>query len=224
MANVVPATDASSEGGILQPMNIPLRLSRCSAPLGGLSTLLTCLLAAGQALAAPPPEIGLGQLLACRNIPTDAARLRCFDHQSSELARARSAVPSSTPSSDEASRAAMSAETKPAAAPSRLAPAAFDPHQTFGLSSSAILAREVTSGARQESISSITARVTGLHAGSDGRMIYRFGNGQLWEELVADGGAPPIKAGDRVKVSRGWLGSYWMQTASGRGCKVLRLR
>ncbi|MGH8325577.1 MAG: hypothetical protein ACRET2_02320 [Steroidobacteraceae bacterium] len=195
-------------------MNAPLHPRRASALAGGLLMLLACLPAAGPARAASP---GIGPLLACRNIKADAARLRCFDRRSSSLAVAAGGVPpASTPGPP--------APTSPAATPSRPAPAAFDPHQTFGLSSSAILAREVTSGARRESISSITTRITGLSASSDGRMIYRFGNGQLWEELVADGGAPPLKTGDQVKVSRGWLGSYWMQTASGRGCKVQRLR
>ena len=55
-------------------------------------------------------------------------------------------------------------------------------------------------------------------------MVYRLDDGQTWEELVADGYAPRVRAGDRVQNSKGWLDSYWLQTASGRGCKVQRLR
>ena len=100
----------------------------------------------------------------------------------------------------------------------------LDSHQTFGLSPAAILAREVGPGVRRKSISSITARVTGLGATSDGRVIYDLDDGQTWRELEADGEAPPVKSGDRVQISRGWLDSYWLETASGRGCKVERLR
>ena len=55
-------------------------------------------------------------------------------------------------------------------------------------------------------------------------MVYQLDDGQTWEELQANGYAPPVRAGDRVQISKGWLDSYWLQTASGRGCKVQRLR
>ncbi|HVS77048.1 MAG TPA: hypothetical protein VHE11_08945 [Steroidobacteraceae bacterium] len=70
----------------------------------------------------------------------------------------------------------------------------------------------------------MTVRVTGLGSAPDGRVIYQLDDGQVWEELLADGDAPPVTRGDQVQISRGWLDSYWLQTRSGRGCKVLRLR
>lgn len=70
----------------------------------------------------------------------------------------------------------------------------------------------------------MTVRIAGLGTAPDGRVIYSLDDGQVWAELVADGEAPPVSRGDRVQISRGALGSYWMQTRSGRGCKVLRLR
>lgn len=187
-------------------------------------TVLACVaLLPGPASAAPPPRSEVGKLLACRSVTPGTARLQCFDRASAALAQAISAADATTPSN--AVAAAAGASSQPTAAQASASRGTdFDPHQTFGLSSAAILAREVTSGVRHKSISRITARVTGVGATSDGHMIYSLDDGQTWRELVADGEAPPVKAGDQVQISRGWLDSYWLQTASGRGCKVERLR
>ncbi len=209
-------------------MRITPRLSRRLPIHSGVLGVLVCLpLAAGSALAASAPQAGLGSLLACRSITAGAVRLQCFDRTSAALARAESVVRAAAspaeaaPPAQAAKAASSSAATAAVPEPSR--PADLDPHLTFGLSSAQIVAREVRSGARRESLSSITAQVTGLGAAADGRVIYNLDNGQTWRELLADGEAPPVKSGDRVKVSRGWLDSYWLQTASGRGCKVERL-
>lgn len=204
-------------------MTVSLRPSQRFLFCGGILGILACLsLTMGSALAAPAPRAELTRLLACRNITADAARLRCFDRMSTVLARAETALRAGGVASTGAdSRISTSSGVTPAgASPS---PAASDPRQTFGLSSEAILAREVRSGARREDLSSITAHIRGLGAAPDGRMIYSLDNGQTWRELLADGEAPPVKSGERVKIRRGWLGSYWLQTPSGQGCKVERL-
>jgi hypothetical protein len=187
-------------------------------------TLLACLaLLPGPARASPGSRSEVGKLLACRSITPGSARLQCFDRTSAALAQAIAAADTTTPSNGVAASAGASSQPMTAQASSSRG-TDFDPHQTFGLSSAAILAREVRSGVRHKSISSITARVTGVGATSDGRMIYSLDNGQTWRELLADGEAPPVKSGDRVQISRGWLDSYWLETASRRGCKVERLR
>jgi hypothetical protein len=58
----------------------------------------------------------------------------------------------------------------------------------------------------------------------DGRAILSLDNGQVWEQLVADGTDLYTKPGDSVRISRGWLGSYWLEAPSHHGCKVTRLR
>lgn len=205
-------------------MKASLRLSRRPAPCGAVLTVLACLaLLTGTALAAPAPRSEVGKLLACRSVTPDTARLQCFDRASAALARSITAA-DATPPSNEVAAAAGASRRPVARQASSSRGTDLDPHRTFGLSSAAILAREVRSGVRRKSISSITARVTGLGATSDGRVIYDLDDGQTWRELVADGEAPPVKSGDRVQISRGWLDSYWLQTASGRGCKVERLR
>ncbi len=47
-------------------------------------------------------------------------------------------------------------------------------------------------------------------------------NDQVWRQLVVEGDLL-MKPGDAVTISRGVLGSYWLQTASKRGCKVTRV-
>jgi hypothetical protein len=176
--------------------------------------------AAASASAASPQPGDIGRLLACRGIAAQHARLRCFDRTAAVIARATQAAPRAGAASAMSGAAPSSA---PKARTMRDA-AALNPQQTFGLSPEKILAREVTAGIRPKSIASISSRLVQLQAAPDGRMIYRLGDGQIWEELENNGYAPPVKVGDRVQISRGWLDSYWMQTPSGRGCKVQRLR
>ena len=210
-------------------MKASLRLRRRPAFPGAVLTVLACLpLLAGSALAAAPPHRQLDELLACRNVTPGAARLQCFDRTSAALAHAITAKDAATPSGGVAAAAGTSSPSAAASVSSGSGAdsggADFDPYQTFGFSSATILAHEVRAGVRRKSISRITARVTGLGTTSDGRRIYDLDDGQTWRELVADGEAPSVKSGDRVQISRGWLNSYWLETASGRGCKVERLR
>src|SRR5690242_11588432 len=54
-------------------------------PLAALLGLALALSATTAVWAAPPPEPPLNQLLACRHITTDAARLSCFDRASAAV-------------------------------------------------------------------------------------------------------------------------------------------
>ncbi len=188
----------------------------------GVVSAVVLLLWVSTAAAAPVKPVT--RLLACRVIAADAARLRCFDRAAAVLAQAAGAArPTAASTGTAAARRPFPSAVK-AEAPAKRAATAFDPRQTFGLSPAAILAREGKAGARRKAISHITARVTHLQQAPDGRMLYWLANGQVWEELAANGDAPPLKTGQPVRISRGWLGSYWLQTPSGRGCKVQRLR
>jgi hypothetical protein len=185
--------------------------------------------AAASASASSPQPDDIGRLLACRGIAAQDARLRCFDRTAAVIARATkaarpavAAAPVSTAPSPSGKPARTPAPTPAGRAAQRAA--ALNPQQTFGLSAAKILAREVTAGIRPKSITSISSRLVQLEAAPDGRMVYHLADGQIWEELQNNGYAPPVKIGDRVQISRGWLDSYWMQTPSGRGCKVQRLR
>ncbi|NNM62816.1 MAG: hypothetical protein HKM03_11650 [Steroidobacteraceae bacterium] len=170
----------------------------------GRSVLLAyAVITAGPAVAAATPSSNLAQrVLACHGVSSDRQRLQCFDRLAAALA-------TSTP---DAARSRQSTVTLP------------DPRQTFGLTPATILTQEFKRHPKQQTISSIAARIVRLQKAVDGRMVYQLSNGQVWEELLDDGYAPPVNVGDTVQISRGWLGSYWMQTPSRRGCKVQRLR
>lgn len=195
-----PGTRASGERYTFS-MKRPNQFSAEASPV---LALLLCVgvLLSGSVWAAAGDSAGvLARVLACRAIRADQARLRCFDLASAALTRSARHAPKPT----QQSRADLS------------------PRQTFGLTPAAILAREVANGARPKPLANITERVTGLHVGADGRMIYDLANGQVWRELQNNGDAPPLRIGEPVKISRGWLGSYWLQAPSGRGCKVERI-
>lgn len=178
--------------------------------------LLACfpgLLLAIPVLAAAPestPATPLDQLLACRHVSADAARLTCFDRASAALARA----PVSSPAAASSGRPVTQAMRE-----------AVDPQRTFGLPHATIAQREAeAAGLQVKDAANITARIVGMGHDPGGRAILTLDNGQVWEQLVADGTELYTKPGDSVRISRGWLGSYWLEAPSHHGCKVTRLR
>lgn len=119
-----------------------------------------------------------------------------------------------------------SALTSPAAPASAAQPAgsaaALDPVATFGLPSQTIAAKETEAGLRKKDVQSITAHIARISSGSSGRTVFNLDNHQVWQEVGAEGDLM-AKPGDEVKIWRGMLGSFWLQAATGRGCKVSRL-
>lgn len=157
------------------------------------------------------PATPVDQLLACRHIAADAVRLTCFDRTSAALARAP--VAASSPAAASSRR------------PTQAMKEALDPQRTFGLPHATIVQREAAAaGVHVQDASKISARIVGLGQDRDGREIFALDNGQVWEQLVADGTDLYTKRGDSVLISRGWLDSYWLEAPSHHGCKVTRLR
>jgi hypothetical protein len=102
---------------------------------------------------------------------------------------------------------------------------ALDPQRTFGLPHATIVQREAAAaGIHVKDASNITAHIVHMGQGPDGRAVLDLDNGQVWEQLVADGTDLYTKPGDSVTISRGWLDSYWLEAPSHHGCKVIRLR
>lgn len=175
-------------------------------------------------VSAGPPNNLSGQVLACRDIVPDAARLTCFDRMAASVAPAR-VSPAPRPSTP----AAPAAVAAPAvAAPAVAAPAvkdALDPRRTFGLSQNRIVAREESAaGVREKELSHITARVVRILRAPNGGAIFDLDNGQVWKQLEPDGTDVFAKAGDSIEISRGFLGSYWLVTPSYQRFNVARLR
>lgn len=171
-----------------------------------IAVLLVCIACALPCAAADP----LAPVLACRSISDSAARLSCFDRETAALAT----VP--------AAAAAPAAQAAAPAPPEHPAPA-LDAQQSFGLSGSAIAANEEAAGARPAKIAKIESRVVGLSLTGNGRTVFTLENSQMWRQVESDGDML-AKLSDVATISRGLLGSYWLQLKSGRGCKVTRIR
>jgi hypothetical protein len=187
--------------------------------------LFMCFLGAQSCLASEP----IANVLACRAIADSAARLACFDRETAALA---SSPPTATASaadtppapSSTARTAAAPATVTAAPAPGAATPAAppLDAQQSFGLSGSAIAANEEAAGARPAKVAKIEARIVGLSLTGNGRTVFTFDNSQMWRQIESDGDML-ARLGDSATISRGLLGSYWLQLKSGRGCKVTRI-
>ena len=157
---------------------------------------------------AGPPNTLSRQVLACRDVVPDAARLTCFDRMAATVAPARV-----SPAPRSSSLAAPAVKD------------ALDPQRTFGLSHAKIVAREASAaGVRVEELSHITARVVRILQAPDQGAIFDLDNGQVWKQLDPDGTDVFAKAGDSVEISRGSLGSYWLDTPSYQRFNVVRLR
>lgn len=151
-------------------------------------------------IAATPPCLAsgsLGALLACRSIAASAARLACFDRESGALAAQRSA-------------AAPHPE--------------LNPRETFGLAPLQVAARAEAAAHAPKPLDSLTTRISSIARAADGREIFKLDNHQVWVQLLADGDWLDASAGEQVKISRGWLDSYWLRLPSQRGFKVTRAR
>ena len=155
--------------------------------------------------------VALADLLACRDLTDAQARLACFDRETAALVHMPAvpiaATPTPTPAISES----------PAPQATQLTP-----EQKFGLSEDAIAAKEAAAGTAVKE-TKLHARITALALSGDGRALITLDNSQVWGQSEADGTDLMAKLGDTVTLSRGMLGSYWLQLKSGRGCKVRRM-
>ena len=197
-----------------------------SKRIAGLTVLL-CLAGLPPCLAGEP----LGSLLACRDVPDATARLACFDREAAALASARSTTqsmaagagnPSAPTAASGSPTAAQPANPSASAAPTTPSKPLLDATQKFGLAEGAVAEREVAAGTRAADIARISARVKSLSQSPNGLAIFTLDNGQVWRQLRAEGELL-ANNGDTVTILRGWLGSYYLQLPSGRGCKVTRV-
>ena len=139
----------------------------------------------------------LGALLACRTIAASAARLACFDRESGALA----------------------AQRIPAGPHTEL-----NPRETFGLAPLQVAARAEAAAHAPKPLDSLDVRITSIARAADGREVFTLDNHQVWVQLLADGDWLDARTGEQVKISRGWLDSYWLRLPSHRGFKVTRVR
>ena len=176
-----------------------------------LSLLLVCIFCALPGVAAEP----LADLLACLSLTDSAARLACFDRETAALAGGSAALLAAAPVAEPHASGSSPAPDHPAPV--------LDAQQSFGLSGSAIAANEEAKGIRPPKLAKIESRIVGLSFTGNGRTIFALENTQMWRQLESDGDVM-ARLGDVATISRGLLGSYWLQLKSGRGCKVTRIR
>jgi hypothetical protein len=170
-------------------------LNRAWWPATGLA--ITCIAWFAPSFGAEP----LAGLLACREVSDSTARLACFDRETANLdLKSVTSVP----------------------APVHLPPPP-DPKKQFGLPEQAVATQEVAAGTRAADAPNIEAHITQLSFGENGRIVFSLDNDQVWRQLISNGDLL-VKPGDAVTISRAALGSYWLQTKTGRGCKVKRVR
>lgn len=148
-------------------------------------------------------ESSTAALLACREITSSASRLACFDREAAALSAISGAVVPATLAG-------------PASATGQA--------QHFGLSEKAIAAKEVAAGTRAADVpKDIEAHIIGLSQAAGGRLVFELDNGQVWRQLEPERDML-AQPGDAATISRGWLGSYWLELKSRQGCKVTRVR
>jgi hypothetical protein len=162
------------------------------------SAMFACTLISSVYAAQPLPG-----LMACRMLTDDAARLACFDREAAALA-GNATAPTPQPQ-------------QPSSAP------ALNAKQQFGLPEHALVEKEIAAGTRPIAVNTIEARVAQLSQTSDGRSVVTLDNQQVWRQLTVDKDLL-LKPGETVTISRGVLGSFWLETKQGRGTKVTRVR
>jgi hypothetical protein len=88
---------------------------------------------------------------------------------------------------------------------------------------SVIAKKEVAAGVRAPEVAKIEAHIASIVPAANGRIVFTLDNGQAWRQLLSEGDLL-TKPGDPVTISRAALGSFWLQSKSGRGCKVTRIQ
>ncbi len=134
----------------------------------------------------------------CRTIGDDASRLACYD----------------------ALWVGVDAQTAAAAA----AVAPMTAEQRFGLPPATVLKAEAKRGNSPDDLPTLALKVTSLSLGLAGRVVIGLENGQVWQQLVPSTEFELLKLGDKVEISRGFMGSFWLEAPGKRGAKVTRVR
>jgi hypothetical protein len=174
----------------------------------------------------------LQDLLACREVADESARLACFDREAAVLApaskpSAKSAAPAPAaatpaPAQPRAAAVGQPVAPSPAATATPAAAATANSQEQFGLSERVVAEQEIAAGTRPAKVSKIEAHLVRTGHTSDGYLIFTLDNDQVWRQLVVE--EILTRPGEDVTISRASLGSFWLKMSSGRGCKVTRLR
>ncbi len=144
----------------------------------------------------------IDELMVCRDLPSDEARLICYD-AAMDRDKQRDGLrpaPSSTPQ----------------------ATTEISQEEFFGKSGDEVQ-RTVEKASGTERIEKLEARVTRLQWSSSGKFVVKLDNGQVWRQI--DTGDLRLSEGDTVVIRKAALGSFMMQkSGSKRSNRVKRVR
>jgi len=136
--------------------------------------------------------------LACAGERDDMRRLACFDAAAGQ-----------------AQAAAGTAAPVVAAAP-------LSQEEKFGLRGD-LKQEKAQEVPELQELEQLQAQVTGVSSKLRGELVVTLENGQVWAEIQAGSGAR-VKAGDRVTIKPGALGSFLLVAPNGRSTRVTRTR
>ena len=173
--------------------------------------LASCVTALCRAANPPPvPE----NLLACRKLPDEGQRVRCYDAQIDKSASvASSPAPTQAAANVPMAAAAPAGSAVPAlrgAATTAAAPTQPGATARFGQETLPAASRPTQPHEETTLLSSIK----GLRAVRPQQYAITLANGQVWRQTEASDIALFLHVGDDVRIEKGTLGSYRLSTSS----------
>jgi hypothetical protein len=159
-------------------------------------SMAAALVMAGPARAAAPATTA--EFLACAAEKDDARRLACFD---AAVDRARTAPANPAPA---------------------VVAAPLTQEEKFGLRGE-LKQEKAQKVPELQELEQLQAQVTKVSTKPHGELVVTLENGQVWTEIQTNSGAR-VKAGDRVAIKPGALGSFLLVAPNGRSTRVTRVR
>jgi hypothetical protein len=99
------------------------------------------------------------------------------------------------------------------------------PEQKFGLTSNQVARQEEARGtaAVKPPLAQVQTQVVQVSGSSTGQAIFTLENGQTWRQ-TENRSSFSLHPGDRVTVSKGALGSFWISSGPHNSARVERVR
>lgn len=144
---------------------------------------------------APPPVFQA--VLDCKSVSDSAARLSCYDKTVESMAAA----------SREKELVVADRETMKEARKG-----------LFGLGLPKL---KLFGGGDSEEVTEIESTIAGFRSATDGLLVFTLADGARWKQT--DGRAQYPKAGDKIKIRKGALGSFIANINDKTGFKVIRV-
>jgi len=161
--------------------------------------------------ASPAPAVP-DNLLACRKLPDEGERVRCYDVHIDKLSSAAASHPAVTRAAPTAPKAAGSAPApNPAPTPPAVAAERADSTPRFGQETLPPTARPKPS---PEDQAALLSSITALRQVARATYAISLANGQVWRQEEASDISLFFRVGDSVRIEKGGLGSYRLSTGA----------